>query len=106
MRTRSSRLMRDLLGFLLGHLAHPDRRQGQVLEDGQVREQVELLEHHADLAADGLDVLDVVGQLDAVDDDVALLVLLEPVDAADQGRLARARRAADDDLLALAHRRG
>ena len=35
-----------------------------------MREQVELLEHHADLAADGVDVLEVVGQLDAVDDDL------------------------------------
>ena len=61
----------DLLGVLLGHLLHPDRRQGQVLEDGEVREQVERLEHHADLAADRLDVLDVVGERDAVDDDVA-----------------------------------
>ena len=32
-------------------------------------------------------------ELDAVDDDVAALVLLEPVDGADEGRLARARRA-------------
>ena len=36
---------------------------------GQMREQVEVLEHHADLAADLVDVLQVVGQLDAVDDD-------------------------------------
>jgi hypothetical protein len=35
-----------------------------------------------------------------VDDDAALLVLLEPVDAADHGRLAGARRAADHDTLA------
>jgi hypothetical protein len=34
-----------------------------------VREQVELLEHHADLLADGLDGLDVVAELDAVDDE-------------------------------------
>ena len=34
-----------------------------------VREQVELLEHHADLRADGVDGLHVVGELDAVDDE-------------------------------------
>ena len=78
----------------------------QVLQDGQVREQVEVLEHHADLAADLVDVLEVVGQLDAVDDDLALLVLLQPVDAADQRRLAGAGRPADDDPLALVDRRG
>ena len=73
-------------------LAHPHRRQGDVLEHGQVREQVERLEDHPDLAADGGDVADVVGQLDAVDDDLAALVLLEPVDGADERRLARSRR--------------
>ena len=35
------------------------------------------------------------GEVDAVDDDAALLHRLEPVDAADQRRLARARRPAD-----------
>jgi len=63
--------------------------------------EVELLEHHADLAADRLDVLDVGGELDAVDDDLAALMLLEPVDAADHGRFAGARRATHDDALAL-----
>jgi hypothetical protein len=60
-----------------------------------------VLEHHADLAADRVDVLHVVGELDPVDHDVALLVLLQPVDAADHGRLARARGPADHHLLAL-----
>ena len=45
-------------------------------------------------------LLEVVGELDAVDDDLALLVLLQPVDAADHGRLAGARGPADDDALA------
>ena len=58
------------------------------------------LEHHADLAAHLVDALDVRRQFDAVDHDRAALVLLEPVDAADQRRLAGARRAADDDPLA------
>ena len=44
----------------------------------------------------------VVGQLDAVDDDVPGLVPLEGVDAADHRRLAGAGRAADDDPLAAA----
>jgi hypothetical protein len=72
----------------------------EVVEHGQVREQVEALEHYADVGADLLDLAHVVGQLDAVDDDAALLVLLEPIDAADERRLARARRSANDDLLA------
>src|SRR5271169_2303341 len=66
-----------------------------------MREQVELLEHHADLAADRVDILDVRGQLDAGDDDLAALVLLQPVDTADHRRFAGARRSTDDDALAL-----
>ncbi len=65
-----------------------------------MREQVEVLEDHADVAADLVDLLEIVGELRAVDDDLALLVLLQPVDAADHRRLARAGRAADDQLLA------
>ena len=71
-----------------------------------MREQVEVLEHHADLAAHLVDLLEIVGELDAVDDDPALLVLLQPVDAADHRRLAGARRPADDDALAALHARG
>ena len=39
-------------------------------------------------------------ELGSVDDDAPLLVLFQPVDAADQRRLAGTRRAADDDTLA------
>src|SRR3546814_17752644 len=69
-----------------------------------MRKEVEVLEHHADLAADLRDVLHVVRQLDFVDDDLALLVLLQPVDAADHCRLAGAGRSADDDALAAVDR--
>jgi hypothetical protein len=33
-----------------------------------MRKQVEVLEHHADLAADLVDLLEIIGQLDAIDD--------------------------------------
>src|SRR5690606_22786252 len=45
-----------------------------------------------------------VGELDAVDDNLAFLMLLKPVDAADQCRLAGARRAANNDFFALGYR--
>jgi hypothetical protein len=96
-------LHRQLLRLPFRHLAHPDRRQGAVLQDGEVGEQVEGLEHHADLAADGVERLEVVAQLDAVHHDAALLVLLQAVDAADQRGLARARGAADHHALAQRH---
>ena len=54
-------------------------------QDGQVGEEVEVLEDHADFHADFFDILEIVGQLDAVHDDLAPLVLLQAVDAADQG---------------------
>ena len=40
-----------------------------------MREEVEVLEHHAHLAADLLDVLQVAGELGALDDDLPALVL-------------------------------
>src|SRR5688572_11263820 len=95
---------RHLFRFLLRHLAYPDRRQGQVLDDGQVREQVEVLEHHPDFAAHLVDLLQVMRQLGAVDYDLAALVLLQAVDAADHGRLAGTGRAAHHDALALVDR--
>ena len=97
-------LHRRRLGFRRAQAARAHRRQRAVLQHGQVREQVELLEHHADLAAHRVDVAATGGEVDAVDDDAALLRRLEPVDAADQRRLARARGPADDDPLAGAHR--
>ena len=48
--------------------------------------------------------LRVLVELDAVDDDGAFVVLLQPVDAADQRRLARARWPAHDNPLTLADR--
>ena len=68
-----------------------------------MREQVEVLEHHPDLAPNLVDLLQIVGQLDAVDDDLALLVLFQTVDAADHGGFARTRRSGNDDPLAAHH---
>ena len=92
--------------------AHVDRRLDDVLERGHVREEVEALEDHADLLAllrdvpllvlDELAVGLAVADEVAVHEDPALLDLLEVVDAADERRLARSRRADDDDhFLAL-----
>src|SRR5260370_7996390 len=66
-----------------------------------MRKQIELLKHHAGLAADRLDILHIRRQLDTGNDDLAALVLLQPVDAADHRRLAGAGRPADYDTFAL-----
>ena len=69
-----------------------------------MREQVEGLEHHTDLSSDDIDVFGIVIDGHAIDDHAAPLEALEPVDAADQRRLAGARWPADHDPLARAHR--
>jgi hypothetical protein len=94
----------SLLGLLARHVLHPHRRERQVLEHGEVREQVEALEHHADLAAHGVDLARIIVELDAVDHDAAAVVRFQPVDEADQRRLARARGAAHHHFLAARHR--
>ena len=95
---------RKLFGVALRHLANPDRRQRAILENRQVRKKVEALKHHADFAAHLIDALDVRRQLHAVDDDRPALMLLKPIDAANERRLARSGGAANDDALAAPHR--
>src|SRR6478736_9006879 len=67
-------------------------------------EQVEALEHHADLAADVLDAAQMRVYARAINDNLAALVFLELVETADQGRLARARGSTNDDALAAVDR--
>jgi len=88
-----------LVRFGIGHIAHQLGRQHEIVDDPQMREEVEALEHHADLAAHGVDVFDFAGQLVAVDDNSPAVVFLQAVDAADHGRLAGPRGAADHDPL-------
>ena len=61
----------DLDGLGLAAPVHPLLGDGEVAQHGQVREQVERLEHHADPAADLVDVDVRVGDLDALDEDLA-----------------------------------
>ncbi|TLD45377.1 MAG: hypothetical protein FAZ92_02331 [Accumulibacter sp.] len=70
-----------------------------------MREQVEALEDHPDLAADGVQVLDVVAEDDAVDDDLARVMRFEAVQGAQEGGLAGPRRPDDGGDLPLVERR-
>jgi len=72
-----------------------------VFENRQMREQIELLEDHADLSADLVNRLQVIGKFDAVHEDGAFLVFLQPIDAANHRGFAGTRRATDYDALAL-----
>jgi hypothetical protein len=76
-----------------------DRAERDVLEDRLVGEEVERLEHHADVGAQLSERLALGGQRLAVDQDPAVVDRLEPVDGAAEGRLAGAGRPDDDDDL-------
>ena len=64
-----------------------------------MRKKIELLKHHTGFAPHRINGLEVVAKRHAVNDEPALLVRLQPVDAADECRLTRSRRPADDDAF-------
>ena len=77
------------------------RRERDVVEHAHVREEVEALEHDADVLAQRVEVDAAPGDAFAVEADLALLDRLERVDAAQQRRLAAARRADEAHDLVL-----
>src|ERR1700730_3266900 len=83
---------------LARHLAQGERH---IAERRHVRIEIEGLEHHADTLAGMVDVGSRIEHVDAVDQDAAGTGLLQPVEAAQQSRLARARRPDDKYQLAL-----
>src|SRR6202043_796294 len=96
--------------LLLPHLAHLNRGLDHVLERRHVAEEVEALEHHSDLRSRAADfrvaqLVELVAGLPVadeppVDPEPAGVDLFQVIDAAQEGRLPRARRAEDaDDLL-------
>jgi hypothetical protein len=91
----------ERIGFgarLAGDLA---QRQRDVAQRRHVRIEVEGLEHHADALARMVDVGARIEQVDAVDHHAAGGRLLETVEAAQQGGLARARGTDDEHQLPL-----
>jgi hypothetical protein len=92
------------------HAEHRNRRLDAVLHRGHVREQVERLEHHADLRPDLADVIDIrrhqlavplhMGERLALDPDHAVVDRLQRHQHAQHGGLARTGRSDDRDLLA------
>ena len=71
-----------------------------------MRQQGEILEHHAHLVAADVDQLRIAGleQVAAIEHDAAIARLDQPRQAAHQRRFAGARQAHDDEDLALVHR--
>src|SRR5581483_9679117 len=85
------------------HLQYDPRPLHHVPERRPVREELEVLEHHSDSPPDVRQVGLAVGDLDVVEEDLAVLRLLEPVQTAKQRALAGAARADDADDLAAAN---
>ena len=96
-------LHRDLFGPIFAHLFERDGRERAVVEHIHVVEQVEALEHHADVLAQLVDVAALGREILAVEPDVTRVRSLEQVEATQQRRLTRARGADDGDDLAGAN---
>ena len=92
-------LHRGLLGRVFRLMPHLTGSKGDVVYHREMGKEVEGLKHHPGLTTDLLNVLYVVGQLNPVNDDGPAVVLLETIDAADEGRLAGPRRTDDDNHL-------
>ncbi len=67
-----------------------------------MREEVEMLEHHAHLLAVEVDIAALIGDIDAVKENLSAGRNLQQVQAAEERRLAGAGRPDDDDDFALA----
>src|SRR5450830_763020 len=83
-----------LVSLLLGAPQHAHLRQRQIFDDAQVREQFEVLEHHADPGAQRRQIGLRAADLAVADEDRSLLDRLQPVHRLDQRRLAGTGRAA------------
>lgn len=92
------------LGLRLTDADSFHRRQHAVLQHGQMRKQIELLEHHADLTADRIYGLGLIAEKNPANADFPFLVGLKMVDAANERRFPAAGRPAQDDPLAAANR--
>ena len=91
----------ELLGAGLVGLAQADGGQRDVLQDGLVGKEIEVLEDHAHFLAEQVDIgLGVIDHL-SVDVDLALGRDLKHVETADQGALAGPGRPDDDHDLSL-----
>ena len=88
-------------GHFTRHTEHLFRRQRHILQDGPVREEVEMLEDHAHLPAQLVDVDLFLRDIDAVEQDRSARRRLQQVQAAQERALAGAGGADGRDDIAL-----
>ena len=101
----AEQLHRLFFGVCLGLLKQFGRRKRHIAQDGHMREEVEMLEHHAHLAAVQIDVHLGIGDIDAVKLDGAVSRRFQQVQRPQQRGFARAGGSDDDDDLAAANLR-
>ncbi|HOU21016.1 MAG TPA: hypothetical protein PKX16_02210 [Kiritimatiellia bacterium] len=89
---------RDLRGQ-----AQLDRRENHVVEGGLVFEEIEMLKHHPDLAAQAVHIHPLGKDILVLDPDMPAVDMLQAIDTLQQCRLARARRADDAHDFARGH---
>ena len=90
------------LGLLATLALQPYWCEREIAHDGHVGIEVELLEHHRGIGTRDLKVI-LAREERTSHTHLTARGLLEPVDGANEGRLARARWANEHDLLTLAH---
>ena len=87
--------------FFAVSLEHLHLRENKILADREVREELEMLEHHADVAAEPREVRLRIRHLNAVHENGALLHRFKAVHRLDEGGFAGTGRTADHDNLSL-----
>jgi len=88
--------LQNLLGYVIGFVLRPIQNlslgDGQVAQDGEVREEIELLKHHADASPNRVYVGFGIGEVDAFNQHLARSRDFKEVHAPQQGRLTRPGR--------------
>ena len=82
-------------------MAHLDRRERHILKNGLVGEQVERLEHHADLGTQAGELFAFLGQWLSINANITGINGFQTVDGTAHGGFAGAGRTDDDQHLAL-----
>ena len=103
--TDGSQQLSASLVLLFGHHPLELQRQKQVLQHRQRRQQIEELEDEADVATpeERPVSLGLTHQIDTCDPDLTLVGQIDAADQVEQGRLAGAALAQDDDQLSSSH---
>lgn len=82
----------DLLRMIFRNIEKKDRRKSEVLKNGQMREEVEVMEKNEELEEKLIDFIKIVGKIDKIEEDIEFMMLLKKVDEEDNGRFERKGR--------------